>query len=68
MRARTISAVRTIAHDDGPVTVWLDTYIPDMPTVGLEVEFPGKSHDNPVYVPVSVAREVAQAILDALPE
>ena len=38
------------------------------PVVGIEVGFPGKVGDDPVYIPVEVARQVAAAIMETIPD
>lgn len=63
-----VSAVHVIDHPTAPVEVWHDASIPDAPVVGIEVGFPGKAGDDPVFVPVSVARQVAAAILKTIPD
>lgn len=62
-----IPTARTIEHADCPTDVWFDD-CPESPAVGLEVNFPGKVYDEPIYIPIDIAREVAQAILDTIPE
>lgn len=66
--------VHVINHPDCPVRVWHEPSTPDAPgdplpaMVALEVGFPGKDYDEAVYVPVSIAREVAAAILASIPK
>lgn len=63
-----VSAVRVIDHPTAPVELWRDDSIPDAPVVGIEVGFAGKVGDDPQYIPVEVARQVAAAILATIPE
>lgn len=58
-----VGTVHTIHHPTCPVEVWHDAAVPDAPVVGIEVRYPGLVGDDPAYVPVSIAREVAEAIL-----
>ena len=60
----TVSPVTHIHHDTCPVSVWRDDTA--APVVGLEVRFPGLVGDDPVYIPLEVAGEVAAAILATL--
>lgn len=60
--------VHVIDHPAAPVEVWHDDGIPDAPVVAVEVGFPGKDHDEPVFIPVEIAREVAAAILASVPD
>ena len=64
----TVSAVHVIDHPSAPVEVWFDASIPDAPVVALEVGFPGKVGDDPQYIPLEVARQVAAAILETIPD
>ena len=64
----TVSTVAHIPHPSAPVEVWFDSSIPSAPVVGVEVGFPGKVGDDPVFVPVEVARQVAAAILEVVPD
>lgn len=64
----TVSTVHVIDHPTAPVEVWHDAAVPDAPVVGIEVGYPGKVGDDPVFVPVEVARQVAAAILATIPD
>ncbi|QGW24270.1 MULTISPECIES: hypothetical protein [unclassified Dietzia] len=74
MATPVIPQVRSVDHPDCPVEAWYEPSTPDYPDaplpamVALHVGYPGKDHDDPVFIPASIAREVAQAILDSLPE
>ena len=57
----TVSTVHVIPHPTCPVEVWRDDTA--APVVALEVGYPGKLGDDPVFIPIEVAREVAAAIL-----
>lgn len=57
--------VRTIDHPDHPVDVWFDP-CPDSDAVAVHLRLWGRDQE-PVYVPVEVAREVAEAILATIP-
>ena len=56
-----VSRVVHVEHPTSPVSVWCDST--DEPMIGIEVRFPGLVGDDPVYIPLEVAREVAAAIL-----
>lgn len=64
----TVSAVHVIDHPTAPVEVWHDASVPAAPVVALEVGYPGKVGDDPVFIPVEVARQVAAAILETIPD
>lgn len=53
--------VRTIAHPDTPVSVWIDTR-PGMAAVMVELE----EYEQTIYIPAGAARAVADAIADAV--
>lgn len=66
--------VHVIEHPTAPVEVWHEPSIPDDPgaplpaMVAVEVGFPGKDWDDPVFIPVEIARQVAAAILASVPK
>ena len=62
-----VGTVHVIDHPSAPVEVWRDDTA--APVVALDVSFPGREvgHD-PVFIPVEVAREVAAAILETIPD
>ena len=61
-----VSRVVHVEHPTSPVSVWCDST--DEPMIGIEVGFPGKVGDDPQYIPVEVARQVAAAILESIPD
>ena len=63
-----IPTIQSIPHPDAPVEVWREDDLTDAPVVALEVGFPGKDWDAPVFIPVEIARQVAAAILATVPE
>jgi len=63
-----IPPVTVIDHPDAPVEVWREDDLTDAPVVAVEVGFPGKDWDAPVFIPVEIARQVAAAILASVPE
>ena len=60
-----VGTVHVIDHPTAPVEVWRDDAVPDAPVVALEVG--RKGYDDPVYIPVEVARQVAAAIMATIP-
>ena len=62
----TVSPVTHIHHDTCPVSVWCDST--DEPMIGIEVRYPGLVGDDPQYIPAAIAREVAAAILESIPD
>ena len=63
-----VGTVHVIPHPSAPVEVWRDDAVPDAPVVGIEVGYPGKLGDDPVFIPVEIARQVAAAILASIPK
>lgn len=65
--------VHVIEHPTAPVEVWHEPSIPDDPgaplpaMVALYVGHPGRDDDDPVFIPVESARQVAEAILATIP-
>lgn len=60
--------VHVIPHPTAPVAIWHDDGIPDAPVIAVDVDYPGRDHNEPVFVPVESAREVAAAILATIPD
>ncbi|MBB1032624.1 hypothetical protein G6027_17455 [Dietzia sp. SLG310A2-38A2] len=60
--------VHVIEHPTAPVAIWHDDGIPDAPVIAVDVDYPGRDHNEPVFIPASIAREVAAAILASVPE
>lgn len=63
-----IPPVTVIDHPTCPVEVWRDEQFPDAPVIAVDVDYPGRDHNEPVFVPVEIAREVAAAIVATIPE
>ena len=61
-----VGTVHVIDHPTAPVEVWHDDTA--APVVGIEVGYPGKLGDDPVFIPVEIARQVAAAILASIPK
>lgn len=66
--------VHVIDHPDAPVQVWHEPSTPDAPgdplpaMVAMYVGYPGRDDNEAVYIPVETARQVAAAILAAIPD
>lgn len=54
-------------YRDESVRFWIDT-VPESTALAIDYDYPGRDHNEPIYVPVEDARELAAAILASIPE
>lgn len=52
---------------DDSVRFWIDS-MPGSVALAIAYDCPGKEHNAPIFVPVADARDLAEAILAAIPD